>query len=276
MSGSSHYVHGSGGDEQRRLTTLNAFINRRMLPEMHLADRRIDSLIDFGSGLGQFTRVLATESGAARIVGIERDQRQIAEAMRQAHIDGQGDLVEFRRGDVMDPPLAPAEWGTFDIAHARFILEHVPDPLTVVKHMLRAVKPGGRVVVADDDHEVIRFWPALPRFEVVWRAYMQTYSEAGNDPIIGRRLVALLHAAGARPVRNTWVFFGACAGEETWPLVIDNCIAILQGAREEILRQPETSAATFDSAVRELRDLGTRPDGAMWYAIALAEGARPA
>ena len=35
------------------------------------------------------------------------------------------------------------EWGTFDLVHARFLLEHVSDPLAVVRSMARAVRPGG-------------------------------------------------------------------------------------------------------------------------------------
>jgi 2-polyprenyl-3-methyl-5-hydroxy-6-metoxy-1,4-benzoquinol methylase len=46
--------------------------------------------------------------------------------------------------------------GHFDVAHARFLLEHVPDPLVIVRTMVRAVRPGGRVILADDDYEGLR------------------------------------------------------------------------------------------------------------------------
>ena len=36
------------------------------------------------------------------------------------------------------------------------------DPLAVVRQMVRAVKPGGRVVLADDDHDLLRLWPEPP------------------------------------------------------------------------------------------------------------------
>lgn len=274
MSRTSHYVHGSDDLEQRRLTTLNAFINQRMLPEIRV--RKGERIIDFGAGLGQFTRLLAASAGAARpAVAIERDPRQIAEARRQAREAGEDHLVEFRHGDVLDPPLQENEWGTFDVAHARFILEHVPDALGVVKNMLRSMRSGGRIILADDDHDVIRLWPEPPGFDAVWRAYMQTYSSAGNDPIIGRRLVELLHAAGAKPIRNSWVFFGACAGEAVWPLIVENCASILEGAREAILRQPGMSEGLMNEAASALRQWKQRPDSAFWYAIAYAEGAKP-
>jgi SAM-dependent methyltransferase len=271
----SHYVHGSDAVEQRRLTALNHWINIRMLPEMRLAGG--ERIIDFGSGLGQFTRMLAKAAGSRHAaVGIERDPKQIAEATRQAREANEGHLVDLREGDVLTaPPLARDEWGTFDFAHARFILEHIPDPLMVVRNMLRAVRRGGRILLADDDHEVLRLWPEVPAFDRAWHAYQRTYVASGNDPIIGRRLVELLHAAGARPVRNTWVFFGSCAGEAIWPTVIENCIAILHGARVAMRRLSGVDDGLIDHAIDALRVWSMRPDAALWYAIALAEGVKP-
>ena len=47
---------------------------------------------------------------------------------------------------------------------------------------------------------------------LLWQAYIRSYDRLGNDPYVGRRLVSLLHEAGAVPTRNNWVFFGGCAG----------------------------------------------------------------
>lgn len=84
--------------------------------------------------------------------------------------------------------------------------------------MARAVRPGGRVVLADDDHDVLRLWPAAPRFEELWRAHCAQYTLRGTDPLIGRRLTCLLCAAGLVPIDATLLSFGACAGMELCPL----------------------------------------------------------
>lgn len=72
-------------------------------------------------------------------VAIERSPQQIEEALRQASADGETNLLTMREGDVLSPPIREGEWDTFDVAHARFVLEHVPNPATVVLHMARAV-----------------------------------------------------------------------------------------------------------------------------------------
>ena len=268
----SVYIHGTTEEEQRRLSLMNdVLLNKAELREMTL--RGDERIIDFGSGLGQFTRALARAVPRGRVVGIERDEKQLDAAKRLASEDNVA--VDFRRGDVLNLDLPRGEWGSFDVAHARFILEHVPDPLGVVQTMVRAVKPGGRIVLADDDHDVMRLWPEPPGFYDLWRAYIRTYDRIGNDPIVGRRLVELLHRAGAVPQRNTWIFFGGCAGMETFDVLTANMISIVRGARDTIIRMSLFDARAFDDVVRAYETWSHRPDAALWFAVAWAEGARP-
>src|SRR5712691_9698407 len=200
MTESSTYIHGTSPEEQRRLSLLNdVLLNSAELRELNL--RGDEQILDFGSGLGQFSRAMARVVPRGRVVGIKRDEKQLAGAKRLASDDGEANLVDFRRGDVMQLDLPDSEWGAYDVSHARFVLEHVPDPLRVVRNMVRAVHPGGRIVLADDDHDVLRLWPEPPGFSDLWNAYVRTYDRIGNDPFVGRRLVSLLHDAGAQPRR---------------------------------------------------------------------------
>ena len=68
----------------------------------------------------------------------------------------------MRSADQADQWKRDVKRGSFDVAYARLILEHVFDPLAVVKEMVKAVRPGGRVIVADDDHDMMPFWPEPP------------------------------------------------------------------------------------------------------------------
>ena len=267
------YLHGTGPEEQRRLSLLNDLLNERSMRELAL--RGGERVVDFGSGLGQLTRLMARAAGLPA-VGIERSLEQIEEAQRLAHDAGEDGLAEFRLGDVLDPPLADDEWGAFDVAHARFVLEHVTDPLAVVRVMVRAVRPGGRVVLADDDHDVLRLWPEPPDFAPLWQAYIRTFDRNGNDPIVGRRLVSLLYEAGADPVRNAWMFFGACAGMETFEAFVENLIGVVSSVREQIFEHGLFDAADFDETCDAVRAWGRRPDAAIWFATPWAEGVRRA
>jgi SAM-dependent methyltransferase len=268
---SSHYTHGSTEAEQHRLTALNRRLNDRCLDAAQFVTG--ERVIDFGAGLAQFSRMMARATGVP-VLAIERDPDQIVEATRQADADGELGLLELRQGDVLAPPLRAGERGEFDVAHARFVLEHLPDPLRVVRNMADAVRPGGRVILSDDDYESLRLWPEPPGFAPLWTAYQRTYDRHGNDPIVGRRLVQLLHQAGLRPRRNTLVFFGGCAGEPEFEEVVGNIASIIDEANDDIVATG-MSRRSVKLVLDELIDWSKEPDSAVWFGMSWAEGVRP-
>jgi ubiquinone/menaquinone biosynthesis C-methylase UbiE len=266
------YIHGTSSDEQHRLSRMNDLINAACLQAMRLGGEQ--RVLDVGSGLGQFTRRLARELGpAARVVGVEASAVQLAEARRLAAEADEADLVEFRQGRAEDPPLEDGEEGAFDLAHARFLLEHHRRPEAVVAAMVRAVRPGGRVVLLDDDHDTLRAFPEPPSTMALWRAYIRSYDRLGCDPFVGRRLPSLLHAGGARPLRIALVPYGACAGQPEFAALVENLARAMESARDLMLEQQLAAERDFSAMRAELRDWARRPEAALWYAISYAEGA---
>lgn len=270
----SQYIHGTQPEEQRRLSRLNDFVNEGSFHELRLEGR--EKILDVGCGLGQFTRKMGRAVHPhGRVVGIDRSTTQLEEARRLAQEAGEQDLMELREGDAFTFPLKTEEWGSFDIAHTRFLLEHVTHPQDVVASMVRAVRPGGRIILEDDDHDILRLWPEVPGLMSLWNAYIRSYDRLGNDPYVGRRLVSLLHAAGARPVRNTWIFFGSCAGNPDFNLLVANMIEIIQGAKEAILDTAHVPYEHFQEGLSNLQLWRQRPDAAIWFAVCWAEGRKP-
>ncbi len=269
----SFYVHGTHPEEQRRLSLLNDILNRGSLHEMGL--RGGERILDLGCGLGQLTRAMAAAAGPGGVVvGIDRSVEQLDEARRLASREGPGAAIDFREGDVLALELDDEEWGGFDVAHTRFVLEHVPRPLEVVRAMVKAVKIGGRVILEDEDHDVLRLWPEPPGVVAMWRAYIESYTARGNDPYVGRKLTALLHEAGAAPLRAAPIWFGVSAGEPLFEVWVQNFHGVMVGAREAILSTGRIDAAALEAALAALREWGTRPDAASWYFMAYAEGER--
>ena len=273
MSKRSSYIHGTDPQEQRRLSLLNDRLNAASLREIGILPG--ERILDLGSGLGQLTRAMAAASGeSGRAVGIDFSADQVEEAKRIARDANEERRVEFRVGDASSPPLREEEWGTFDVAHARFLLEHVRDPQSVVRTMVRAVRPGGRIVLEDEDHDILRLWPEPPGVEAMWRAYIESYIRLGNDPYIGKKLVALLHGAGTDPRRNTSIFFGGCSGSPHFAGLVENMIRVMEGAREEILATRLLDERAFTGAVESLRAWSKRPDAGFWFGMGVAEGVR--
>ena len=71
------------------------------------------------------------------------------------------------------------------MAYARFVLQHVPDPVDLLARMWRAVRSGGRLVVEDADFECCFSEPANPGHALFLRTYPELLRRRG-DATIGR------------------------------------------------------------------------------------------
>lgn len=268
MSQTEAYVHGTAPEEQERLSRMNRLINDASLRLLEL--RPGDRVLDVGAGLMIFSREMAKATGKP-VIAVERSEAQIERGLAIARKDGEEALVDVRPGSADALPLRAEEWGTFDVAYSRFLLEHVPDPQAVVKQMARALCPGGRAVLEDDDHDVLRLWPEPEGFRELWQAYMDTYTAIGCDPIVGRRLPELLIGAGLTPSRITWKFYGAVQGTDLFLPHLENLIGVLESTRAA-LRSAGFPEPELDRICAEIRSLEHHPGAALWFSTCWAEG----
>ncbi len=226
-----------------------------------------ESVLDVGCGHGEFTGQLLAR--ARTVVAVDRD----ATALERARARTPGG--EFRLGDATELPLHRGEWGTFDVVHARYLLESVREQALVVAQLVRAARPGGRIVIADDDHEALCFWPPCPAVHALWTAYLRAFDAAGNDSIAGRKLIALLAGGGATPVRNRSISFDTCAGEPFFAAAVGRLRQVFLDWREGILATLGGDAPAFDATLAEFAVWSERPDATIWYLLRWAEGRRP-
>lgn len=271
MSETEAYVHGTAPAEQARLARMNQLINDASLQLLGLKPG--DRVLDVGAGLMIFSRDMARITGR-KVVAVERNQAQIELGLAFAQNVKEEGLLDVRSGSADDLPLHEDEWGVFDVVYSRFLLEHVPDPQAVVNAMARALRPDGRAVIEDDDHDVLRLWPEPEGFADLWKAYMGTYEAIGCDPIVGRRLPELMIHAGLKPSRITWKFYGAVQGSDLFLPHLENLTGVIESTREALLLAdfPESD---LDRILGEIRALQDHPGAALWFSTNWAEGIAP-
>ncbi len=108
---------------------------------VHLApeDWRGKSFLDVGCGTGRnsyWPMIYGAREGAA----VDLDERSLAAARRN--------LARFPSLAVTRASAYEIPWtNRFDIAFAIGVIHHLEDPLAALKEMVRAVKPGGRVLI---------------------------------------------------------------------------------------------------------------------------------
>jgi SAM-dependent methyltransferase len=149
--------------------------------------------IDVGCGPLGILDLLADRVGpASEAVGLERESRLVE--MGQA-IRAQRGLrnARFVLGDVYNNGLPRA---SFDLVHTRLLLINLKDPEGALAELAALVRPGGVVAVQDIDQVPWLCEPPHPAWEALISAFLMVWRANGLDPLIGRRLPALLRAAG--------------------------------------------------------------------------------
>lgn len=151
--------------------------------------------LDVGCGIGDVA-VRAAAGGVGEAWGIDVNADVVAGA--RARAERLGSAARFAVGSFDD--LGTEPWTGFDVVSTRCVVSHLPDPVPALAALLRAVRPGGLVLV--EDVEVAAVWssppePALDRHVAL---YLAAAHGLGACPDVGPRLAPTLRVLGAEVV----------------------------------------------------------------------------
>jgi ubiquinone/menaquinone biosynthesis C-methylase UbiE len=187
------YVLRGGRAGAERLRLLNRVKWPTTEPLLRAAGLRAGiSCLDVGCGGGDVTLKMAAIVGAAgNVVGVDRDEAILRLAKQEA--ERRGLSVAFRRLEAEEL----TEQSAYDLVFARYLLSHLPRPRRAVEAMVRALRPGGRLVLEDVFFPGHICYPANAAFA----RYLELYQEVaraneGGDAAIGPRLLGLALEAG--------------------------------------------------------------------------------
>ncbi|MFD9402082.1 methyltransferase domain-containing protein [Streptomyces sp. NPDC060011] len=94
----------------------------------------------------------------------------------------------------------------FDLVHARLVLVHVPDRERALRSMIKALRPGGRLLVEDADPALQpllcpdEHGPEQQLANRLGQGFRKLLADRGADLSYGRKLPRLLREAGLRGV----------------------------------------------------------------------------
>jgi len=105
-----------------------------------------ETVLDLGSGSGTDSFLAALDTGPdGRVRGVDMTHAQLAKARRLAATHG-FDHVSFRRGYIEKPPV---DDGSCDCVISNGVINLSPDKDAVFAAAARALRPGGRLALAD-------------------------------------------------------------------------------------------------------------------------------
>jgi arsenite methyltransferase len=105
-----------------------------------------EAVLDLGSGSGTDSFLAAHACGSnGRLIGVDMTEEQLAKSRRLAVEAGFGN-VDFRVGYIERPPVEPEG---FDCVISNGVVNLSPDKQAVFAAAARALRPGGRLALAD-------------------------------------------------------------------------------------------------------------------------------
>jgi SAM-dependent methyltransferase len=138
--------------------------------------------LEAGAGHGSFARWLA---GRARsVLAVDLDVRLLE------HLEAPN--LEVRSLNLATEALPPA---AFDLVHTRLVLIHVPERERALRNLVSAVRPGGFLLVEEDDTYPIEA-TATGDYRRAWDAFVAMTVESGLDPHWARGLPERLGELG--------------------------------------------------------------------------------
>ena len=183
----SDYLLGSSDAEHERLirqATLFAPFTERFFREAGI--RSGQRVLDFGSGVGDVAMLVSNLVGpSGQVVGIERDDRSLAAARTRAK-QADYDNISFVQSDINAVSLNES----FDAVVGRFILQFVPNPVGVLRSVVRLLKPGG--IVAFQEPSFAAFLHVGPQLRL-WSAAVTLICESGRRAGVNVEMGFALH-----------------------------------------------------------------------------------
>ena len=124
----------------------NAFSENSVARELVRRVRRStpESVLEVGTGPGRLLQRLSRVRSVRKLTGVDLSPYLLERAAARLTEHN----VELLHGNALALPIAA---GTYDVATASHFVGHIPSPVraAAVGELVRAVRPGGRIVLAD-------------------------------------------------------------------------------------------------------------------------------
>jgi len=255
------YIHGFTPTEQRRLYERASLFEQSLFSDIDFSSCK--RILEVGSGVGAQTDKLLKRYPTASITAIDSSPTQVAQAKKFLRKNHPKSHVKVICADALHLPIPP---DSHDGAFLCWILEHVKNPLEILKEARRALSNGAVIHCVEVLNSSLFLHPYSPATMQYLFAFNDAQWTYGGDPFIGPKLGNLLQQAGYQEITLTpkfWFYDNRmpklrATFFETWS-------HLLVSGSDKLLAEKKVDQALVKEMKREINALKDHPDSVFMY-----------
>lgn len=246
--GKIKYVHGFDPTEQKRLIQQAEFLEPYLYAGIDLEFK--ERLLEVGCGVGAQTKILCRRFPKLKIDSLDISKEQLAVAKKYLKEEMGEKRVHLYHQDAQEFHLRKPK---YDAAFLCWFLEHVPEPLKVLKRVKAHLKKGAKVYCSEVFNQTLFVEPYSPTFLKYWFEFNDLQWSIGGHPFMGAMLGHYLHEAGFVDIQievRPWHFDSR--DPEKRRVFVDHFYKILLSAKDALIKEKRVTHEMVKKMDREI------------------------
>ncbi len=269
---SREYLHGFDKKEQERLIHQARFLEPYVYRGIELEDTK--RLLEVGCGVGAQSKILLRRFPDLHIDGVDFSEAQLQQAHHYLENEVREKRIQLYQQDALKLKMQDA--GQYDAAFLCWFLEHVPDPLLVLKNVRKQLKPGATIYCTEVFNQTLFVEPYSPAYLQYWLEFNDYQWEIKGHPFIGAQLGHLLSEAGFSDVHvETRPLHFDSRNPEKRAAFIEFFNQILLSAADTLVEKKRVSPELLKEMQREVEKSKKAKDAVFYYSFIRATGRVP-
>lgn len=265
------YLHGFSRKEQNRLVHQARFLEPYVYSGIDLEYNK--TLLEVGCGVGAQTEILCRRFPELNITGVDFSaaQLKIAKEYLKAPIKkGRVTLFEQNAQNMKLP------FKRYDSAFLCWFLEHVPDPIAVLKNTKKHLKPGAKVYCSEVFNQMFFMEPYSPAFLKYLFHFNDYQWNIKGHPFVGARLGHLLKESGYHDIQVELRPFHFDSREpEKRAAFTEFFQDVLLSAKDSLLKDKRITKSDLKEMVKEFERVKKAKDSVFFFAFVRATARVP-
>lgn len=262
----THYLHGYDSKEQERLNDQARILEGKVFDGWSFEG--YEHILEIGCGVGAQTKILLERNPHIKITAVDVSEAQLIKAKENLKNHPGFERVQFS-SNIPSGESVPK----FDGAFFCWVLEHVTDPISVLKVTAEALRPGAKIVCTEVFNASLNIYPAKSAVLKYWTAFNELQVDLKGDPNVGMRLAEYLQKSG---FKNVHVRPKSTLVDSTKPqmkeAIFDYFHELLLSAQGLLVEHKRVTELQVKQMQSELNELKGNPDSVFFFTFMHAYG----